>query len=125
MTLDDLRAYGANVDEGLARVMGMESFFLNLVDKFYSDDESMDSLFSAMRDQRYADAFSASHALKGVASNLSITPLSEPIGELCEMLRPPRPDMTNEELLPLKAGGNYDPLLAAIESAWERFKALS
>ena len=32
MTLDDLKAYGANVEEGLGRCMNNEGFYLRLVE---------------------------------------------------------------------------------------------
>ena len=58
LTLEALRSYGADVEEGLHRCMNMEAFYLKLFD-----------------------------SLKGIYGNLSLTPLFQPIQELTELLR--------------------------------------
>lgn len=86
MTLDDLRSMGANVDEALARCMGNEEFYLRMVEKCLEDENFVqlgDSLSNGDTDQ----AFECAHALKGVVSNLSLTPLQEKITELTDLLR--------------------------------------
>ncbi len=86
MTLDDLRAYGANVDEGLTRCMGMEAIYLRLVGTIKTD-ASFDRLENALAAGDLDEAFEAAHALKGVLANLSLTPLYEPVYEITELLR--------------------------------------
>ena len=110
MTLDDLIAYGANVEEGLGRCMNNEEFYLRLVEKMKAD-ENFDTLQKAVEDGQLNDAFEAAHALKGALGNLAITPLYEPLNEITELLR-------------VEADVDYAPLLARIADAHERFLAL-
>lgn len=86
MTIDDLRNFGANVDEGLARCFGNESFYLRLVGMGLSD-ANFDRLKEAMAAKNTAAAFEAAHALKGSIGNLALTPLFNPISALTELLR--------------------------------------
>ena len=110
MKIDDLRAYGANVDEGLSRCMGMEDFYIDLVGTIQTEDK-FDALESALADGRLGDAFDAAHALKGILGNLALTPLYEPMYEITEMLRA-RTDM------------DYSELMAKIKQERERLCAL-
>ena len=110
MTLDDLTAYGANVEEGLARCMGMEDFYLRLVESI-KGEAGFDTLKGDLEDERFADAFSTAHALKGVLANLALTPMYEPVAELTDLLRP-------------KAPVDYADLLNKIMEERERFLAL-
>lgn len=86
MTLDDLVAYGANTSEGLARCVGSESLYLELVDSVRTD-ERFEALQAAVQEGRLRDAFENAHALKGVLGNLSLTPLYDPMCEITELLR--------------------------------------
>ena len=111
MTIDDLRNFGANVDEGLARCFGNESFYLRLVGMGLSD-ANFDRLREAMAAKNTAAAFEAAHALKGSIGNLALTPLFNPISALTELLR----GQTG-----LVDG---DALMAEIETQLEKAKAL-
>ena len=86
LTIEHLRAYGADVDAGLARCMGMADFYLRLV-----NIELNDQHFTALRDavdkKDVKASFEAAHALKGAVGNLSLTPLLDPINEIVELLR--------------------------------------
>ena len=86
MTLEDLRAYGADVDAGLARCMNNEAFYLRLVG-MAKTEKNFDALYAALGEGDVEGAFKAAHALKGVLGNLAITPLFEPMSELTELLR--------------------------------------
>ena len=110
MKIDDLREYGANVDEGLSRCLNNEEFYLKLVESM-RDEDKFDALERAIEDGRLDDAFEAAHALKGVLGNLSITPLYEPVAEITELLR------TRTEM-------DYSELMGKISSQHERFLAL-
>lgn len=110
MTLDDLIAYGANVEEGLARCMNNEGFYLRLVESVKAD-EGVAKLESAIDAGNLEGAFEAAHALKGVLGNLSLTPLYEPVSEITELLRA-RTEM------------DYAPLVATIKEQWQKFLAL-
>jgi HPt (histidine-containing phosphotransfer) domain-containing protein len=85
-TMEDLRAYGANVDEGLARCINNEGFYLKMIGKAV-EDSSFEDLEKAIEVKDYAQAFELAHALKGVLANLALTPLHDPVCEMVELLR--------------------------------------
>ena len=105
LTIDSLRAYGANVDEGLERCLGNNEFYIRLVKKSL-DDKNFAALKDALDAKDLGKAFECAHALKGVAANLSLTPIFEPMSEMTELLRS-RTDMDYSEL--------YERSAAAIE----------
>ena len=86
MTLDALRAYGANTAEGVARCMNNEPFYLRMVAMALVDDH-FDALTAAINAGDAAAAFEAAHALKGSIGNVSLTPIYKPICELTDLLR--------------------------------------
>lgn len=86
LTVEKLRQFGANVDESLQRCLNNEAFYLKLVSRFL-EDKSFDKLKEEISNGNLEEAFKASHALKGVLGNLSLTPLYEIIYELTELLR--------------------------------------
>ena len=86
MKMDDLWEFGANVDEGLERCMGMEDFYLEMIELGISD-ERFEQLGKDLEANNLDDAFETVHALKGVIGNLALTPLYETICEVTEHLR--------------------------------------
>jgi HPt (histidine-containing phosphotransfer) domain-containing protein len=86
LTVDALREYGANVDEGLNRCMNNEAFYLRLV-QMALGDAGFGRLEQAVNDGNLESAFEAAHALKGVLGNLSLTPVFDPVSEVTELLR--------------------------------------
>ena len=64
MTLDALRAYGANTAEGMARCLNDEPFYLEMVAMTLADG-SFEKLQAAMDAGDARGAFSAAHSLKG------------------------------------------------------------
>lgn len=86
ITIDALRSFGANVDEGLSRMMGNEAFYLRLVGMGLSDS-NFDKLSDALAKDDLDNAFEAAHALKGVLANLALTPLTQTASEMTELLR--------------------------------------
>ncbi len=107
LTIDKLREYGADVDEGLARCMNMEDFYIGLVEKALADNR-FPLLEQQIGDSELDKAFETAHALKGMYANLSLTPLIKPVSEMTELLR----NRTNTD---------YSALLA---EAKEQFEAL-
>ena len=85
-TIEKLKAFGANTEEGLQRCMNNEAFYLKLVSKFM-EDKTFDKLKAAVAANDLEEAFKAAHALKGVLGNLSLTPLYIVIYEMTELLR--------------------------------------
>jgi hypothetical protein len=86
MTIEKLRELGANVDEGLARCMNDEGFYLMLVPDALGRARYED-IDNRIRSNDLKGAFEAAHAMKGVLANLAITPLAEVVSELTELLR--------------------------------------
>lgn len=86
LTVEKLKQFGADTNEGLQRCMNNEAFYLRMVSLFFQD-QSFDKLKAAIANGDLEEAFKASHALKGVLGNLSLTPLYVIIFELTELLR--------------------------------------
>ena len=86
MTIDSLRAFGADVDAGLTRCLNKEDFYLMLVNKA-REDQKLTELAQQLGDRNLDAAFETAHALKGMYANLSLTPLTEPVSEMTELLR--------------------------------------
>ncbi|WP_024864982.1 Hpt domain-containing protein [Butyrivibrio sp. FCS014] len=86
MTLDSLRSYGADVDDGLQRCMGMEDFYLEMIELGLADDR-FENLGQVLKDNNMDEAFEMAHALKGVIGNLALTPLYDTLCEVTEHLR--------------------------------------
>lgn len=97
ITIDNLKAFGADTDEGLTRCYGNESLYLRLVNMIPAET-NFDVLQQAINDNDLDKAFEASHALKGVLGNLSLTPMYEKCTEITELLRA-RTDMDYTHLL--------------------------
>ena len=96
ITIEALKQFGADTEEGLARCMGMEEFYLQLVSTML-DDANFAKLDAAVEERDAKSAFEAAHALKGALGNLSLTPVCEPVSEITEMLRgkDSMPDITD------------------------------
>lgn len=86
LTIDALREYGANVDEGLGRCMGNEALYLKLVNTIPTE-KNFETLKKSLDNNDLESAFDAAHALKGITGNLALTPLYGPIVEITELLR--------------------------------------
>ena len=97
LTIDGLRAYGANVDEGLTRCFNNEDFYLKLVGML-NNETNFDRLSEAVDAGDLDAAFEAAHALKGVLGNLSLTPAYDKVCEITELLRA-RTDMDYSALM--------------------------
>ena len=86
ITVEALREWGANVDEGLARCMNNEDFYLKLVGMVLADTQ-LGNLAEALSANDLDCAFGVAHALKGMYGNLSLTPIYDPLNEMTELLR--------------------------------------
>ena len=110
LTIDALRQCGVNPDEGLARCMQNETFYLTLVGKALNDD-SMERLQAAVEKGDLDAAFEIAHALKGVFGNLSLTPLYDGIVEITELLR-------------RRADIDFAPYLQKVSETFAQLKAM-
>ena len=86
LTLDSLRAWGADTADGMNRCMNNEAFYLRMIDKAMQDD-SYENLKAAIESGDLARGFEIAHALKGVTGNLALTPIDTPVREITEFLR--------------------------------------
>ena len=86
LSIDALRAWGADTDDGMKRCMNNEALYLRLVDKA-ARDASYDKLKAAAEARDFSAAFELAHALKGVTANLSLTPLQKPVSEMSDLLK--------------------------------------
>ena len=110
MTLDELIAFGADVEDGLARCMGNEELYLRLMETM-KEEKGFDELQAALAEGDLESAFRAAHTLKGVLGNLSLTPLYEQACEITELLR-------------AKTEMDYTELVDQLLATWEAFLAL-
>ena len=86
LTIDALKAFGANVDEGLTRCMKNEGFYFRLV-KMAVQDAGYGKLQAALNEGNLDAAFEAAHGLKGILANLALTPILTPVSQMTELLR--------------------------------------
>ena len=102
LTLESLKAAGADTDDGMSRCMNNEAFYLRLV-KMALADANFDRLSEALTAQDYAAAFESAHALKGMLGNVSLTSLADPVVRMTEALRPGLPADVGEDLSLMQA----------------------
>ncbi len=110
MTIEDLKQYGADTEQGLQRCMNNEAFYLRLV-KMAAGDANFDRLFASAGSGMLGEAFEAAPALKGTAGNLALTPIYRPVCEITELLRE-------------KTETDYTPLIREIREALDRLRAI-
>lgn len=109
MTLNRLNELGCDTQSGLRRCMDNEAFYLMLVDKLLAQTD-LDKLKGALDRGDLDEAFSLTHAMKGVFGNLSITPV---FNVLCEMT----------ELLRARTPMDYSPLFLKLQDLVDQLKA--
>ncbi len=110
LTIEKLKAYGANVEEGMERCLNNEAIYFRLIG-MAAEDAAFDRLEEGLRSGDLDAAFSAAHSLKGALGNLALEPMYRPVVELTELLR-------------RKTPGDYDALLRAILAQREALRAL-
>lgn len=83
---NQLREYGALVEETIGRFMGNEKLYEKFMVKFL-DDKNYGKLKEHLENADYEEAFKDAHTLKGVAANLGLEPMKEPVVAINELLR--------------------------------------
>lgn len=88
--LDELRALGVDVDDGLKRLMGNEKLYKRLLGSFVKmiRTQAVDPDFD---ENDYTDTIEKTHSIKGTAGNLSLTPIYESYSEMLNLLRTGKP----------------------------------
>lgn len=113
--LEELNALGVNTEEGLRRLNGNAPFYERMLGKF--PDMMKSSAVSPDFDGTdYAGTLDAAHAVKGVAGNLSITPIYEAYSEIVRLLREAKPEEARDVLKKVM------PAQAAIISCIEAYR---
>ena len=110
LTIDTLKEFGADTDEGMGRCFCKVDFYLKLV-RIVPGEANFDKLADAIRADNLDAAFEHAHALKGVLGNLSLTPIYNPVCEMTERLR-------------AREQTDYLPLLTEILEKREQLKQL-
>jgi len=95
--LDELKGLGVDIDKALKSLAGKTSLYEKLVKKFPGmvKDYYVSPDFS---DDEINDAIEKTHALKGVAGNLAITPLYNAYSDIVQFLREGKPEQAREAL---------------------------
>ena len=86
ISIEGLKALGADADSGLSRCVGNEALYLKLVGMGLGDAK-FEELGTAINAGDLERTFELCHALKGVIGNLSLTPLYQALCEMTEKLR--------------------------------------
>ncbi len=86
LTVEKLKEFGVDTDEGLNRCMNMEAFYFKMI-KMGLANEYFDKLEGELKNADIAAAFESAHALKGVVGNLAISPIYKPLSDITEKLR--------------------------------------
>ena len=86
ITIESLKAYGADVEEGLARCLNKEDFYAKCYKKFL-DDPAFSGLDEALQKKDADTAFRHAHTLKGLAANMGLTPIHDLAVKIVEPLR--------------------------------------
>ncbi|MCX4326381.1 MAG: hypothetical protein OSJ45_03680 [Lachnospiraceae bacterium] len=95
--LDELRELGVDVDKALKSLAGKTPLYEKLVKKFPGTVKQY-SVSPDFNDNETDNAIEKTHALKGVAGNLSITPLYNGYSEVVKLLREGKPEQARESL---------------------------
>ena len=96
LTIAALKEFGANTDEGLARCMNNEAFYLRLVKMAAAESANYEALGKALEAKDAKAGFEAAHGLKGMLANLALTPLCVPASKITELLRGGQPGHEEE-----------------------------
>lgn len=86
LTIEKMRDWGADVDEGMGRCLNNENFYLTLTGKAIQDS-AYEGLKEAVEAGDLEKGFEFAHALKGVTANLALTPIRKPVEQITELLR--------------------------------------
>lgn len=93
-----------DVDGALDRFCGNEQLYVTCLQTFLGDP-TLGELETSLAEQRWDDAFTAAHALKGLAGNLGFVPLMHSTGQLVILIR----------------GGHVQELPASLEEVKSRY----
>jgi hypothetical protein len=110
VTIDELKAFGANTEEGIRKCGNKESLYLRLVSDI-PYNESFKKLEDAFHAKDFDMAYAACNHLRNEVGNLSLTPLYAPLMEI-------------ENLLRNNKGGGYHTPLKALKQEKEKLEQI-
>ena len=84
--LNSLTLNETDISGVMQRFSGDEKLYMALLNSF-KDDPTMDELENAIARKEWNEAFTAAHALKGLAGNMGFVPLFHETGELVMFIR--------------------------------------
>ena len=95
---EELRALGVDIDGGMKRINGNEALYKRLLGSFVKTIKEHDVQpdFDAAD---YTETIEKAHTIKGVAGNLSLTPLYKSYTDIVDLLRAGRPEEAREILV--------------------------
>jgi len=95
---EDLRALGVDIDDGLKRINGNEALYTRLLGSFVKTLKTHEVRpdFDA---SDCTEAIEHTHAIKGTAGNLSITPIYEAYTKIVNLLRTGQPEEARQILV--------------------------
>lgn len=95
--LEELKKLGVDIDGGVARIGGNETLYRKLLGSFV---KAMNQYYvgTDFDGKEYADIIEKTHAIKGAAGNLSITPVYEAYTRIVDLLRADQPEQAREIL---------------------------
>lgn len=102
--LEELKALGVNVDEGLKRINGNEKLYVKLLGSFTKSIKTY-SVGTDFDAANCDEVIEKTHAIKGVSGNLSITPVFEAYTKIVDLLRGGNPEEARtllEKIIPVQ-----------------------
>ena len=96
--LTELKGMGTNIDEGLERCMNNVGLYEKLLKKVPQNIEKLEVL-PYLESGDYETALMNAHTIKGVAGNLSLTPLFSAYSDIVNLLRADKPDEAKKILV--------------------------
>lgn len=89
---DELKDLGVNVDEGMGRLMGKASLYEKMLGKFVVMIEDTPVKSEDFDCEDCTELIEKTHAIKGAAGNLSVTPIYEAYTQIVDLLRANKPE---------------------------------
>lgn len=105
------RLVGGDYNEVIGR-LPTENMIRKYLGKFSNSSDYAD-MMSAIKEQRWEDAFRGAHNIKGVSMNLGFGILRDSSSELCEALRGGAPSVDISEMVE-KVSADYENVIGAI-----------
>lgn len=96
--LTELKGMGNNIDEGLERCMNNAGLYEKLLKKVPQNIEKLEVL-AYFEAGDYETALMNAHTIKGVAGNLSLTPLFSAYSDIVNLLRDKKPEEAKKTLI--------------------------